>query len=85
MLKYIWISFVLALGTSVSAQISVDNTTFTVDQLVETVLFEDNGCTNVSNIQFSTGTGTGNNGIAYFEANNSGFSLNDGRVYTVPW
>ncbi len=83
MLKYIWISFVLALGTSVSAQISVDNTTFTVDQLVETVLFEDNGCTNVSNIQFSTGTGTGNNGIAYFEANNSGFSLNDGVILST--
>lgn len=83
MLKYFLLTIGGILCFSVHAQVTTDNTTFTVDQLVRTVLFQDNGCTNVTNILSSTGSGAGNNGIAYFDRNNSIFPLNDGVILST--
>lgn len=62
--------------------ITTDDTTYTVDQLVEEVLI-DSECSLVSNITYSTGTNFGStNGIGYFEANGSDFPFESGLVMT---
>lgn len=72
----------LLLSVFCYAQITVDNTTYTVDQLVRNVLVN-SGCANVANVQFSTGTGPGQNGIAYFEHNFSGFPIRNGVILST--
>ena len=74
MSKYIIVFFALMLGQIGFTQITTDNTTFTVDQLIDSVLFE-GGCTPITNIQSRTGVGANGNGIAYFQANGSSFPL----------
>jgi len=83
MLKYLLFIVGSILCFSVKAQITTNNSTFTVNQLVNTVLFEDNGCTSVTNILSSTGAGPNGNGIAYFDRNNSAFPLNDGVILST--
>jgi gliding motility-associated-like protein len=64
------------------AQINTDNTTYTVDQLIDGVLFE-SGCTTITNVQSRTGVGVNQNGIAYFQRNGSTFPLDDGIVLST--
>ncbi|TYB76154.1 hypothetical protein ES676_05590, partial [Bizionia saleffrena] len=68
---------------SVPPAIIVDDTTYTVDQLVEDVLIN-SPCSTVSNITWSTGTDFGDvNGIGYFEANGSSFPFESGIMMTT--
>ncbi|MDY8138925.1 choice-of-anchor L domain-containing protein [Aquimarina sp. 2201CG5-10] len=71
--------FFIVLGLPCFAQITVDDSSFTVDQLVENVLI-DSPCAQVSNISSFTGTAQGFNGIGYFEGNGSGFEVDRGVV-----
>jgi gliding motility-associated-like protein len=80
--KYTIVFFILILGQMGYSQISTDNTTYTVDQLIDGVLFE-GGCTTITNIQSRTGVGVNGNGIAYFQGNGSSFPLNDGIVLST--
>jgi len=80
--KYILGFFALMLGQIGLTQITTDNTTFTVDQLIDGVLFE-GGCTPITNIQSRTGVGVNGNGIAYFQGNGSSFPLNDGIILST--
>jgi gliding motility-associated-like protein len=82
MSKYIIVFFALMLGQIGFTQITTDNTTFTVDQLIDGVLFE-GGCTPITNIQSRTGVGANGNGIAYFQANGSSFPLSDGIILST--
>ncbi|MHA3789513.1 choice-of-anchor J domain-containing protein [Flavobacterium hauense] len=66
--------------------IVVDNTTYTVEQLVNDVLINSE-CAQISNITYSTGTAftnefgeVGPNGIAYFEKNGSSFPIEKGLL-----
>jgi gliding motility-associated-like protein len=65
-----------------NAQITTSNNTFTVDELVDGVLFE-GGCTPITNIQSNTGTGVNRNGIAYFQANGTSFPIEDGIILST--
>ncbi|MHA3788720.1 choice-of-anchor J domain-containing protein [Flavobacterium hauense] len=71
--------------------IAVSTTQYTVEQLVNDVLFE-GSCAQISNITWSTGTnypdpdnvfGDNPNGIAYFNKNDSGFPFDEGIVMTT--
>jgi gliding motility-associated-like protein len=67
---------------TVPPPIITDETTYTVQQLVEDVLI-DSECSLVSNITYSTGTDFGaTNGIGYFEANGSSFPFESGLIMT---
>ena len=62
----------------------VDQTTFTVEQLVEDILIGGE-CAQISNITFSTGTNFGEiNGIGYFslDGNGEGFPFEEGIIMT---
>ncbi|AUC74251.1 choice-of-anchor L domain-containing protein [Olleya sp. Bg11-27] len=64
----------------VSPYIEVDQTTYTVPELVEDVLIN-SACTTVSNINWSTGTNYGDvNGIGYFSAQPGDFAFEAGIV-----
>ncbi|WP_460220002.1 choice-of-anchor L domain-containing protein [Psychroserpens sp. MEBiC05023] len=66
----------------VGENIVVDQTTFTVEELVQDVLI-DSPCASVSNITFSTGTNFGDdNGIGYFINDGSIFPFTDGVLLT---
>lgn len=67
---------------SINAQITVDDNSFTVEQLVEDVLI-DSPCATVENISSFTGTNFGFNGIGYFESNNSGFEIDRGVILST--
>ncbi|WP_298899435.1 choice-of-anchor L domain-containing protein, partial [uncultured Psychroserpens sp.] len=79
------------LGCSVSRDINVfvlgenivvDQTTFTVEELVQDVLI-DSPCAQVSNITWSTGTNfNDDNGIGYFANDGSVFPFTDGLILT---
>lgn len=71
--------------------IAVNNTQYTVEQLVKDVLFSGD-CAQVSNVTWSTGTnfpdpdnvfGDNPNGIAYFNKNGSDFPFQEGVVLTT--
>ena len=59
--------------------LTVDQTTYTVEQLVEEVLIN-SICANVSNISFSTGASTNENGIAFFEEPTGAFPFSEGLL-----
>lgn len=82
MKKYALLIFVWVFAFLGNAQISTSNNTFTVDELVDGVLFE-GGCTPISNIQSGTGTGINRNGIAYFQANGTSFPIEDGIILST--
>ncbi|PKV51786.1 gliding motility-associated-like protein [Aquimarina sp. MAR_2010_214] len=65
-----------------NAQITVDDHSFTVAQLVEDVLV-DSPCATVENFSSFTGTNFGINGIGYFESNNSGFEIDRGVILST--
>ncbi len=80
--KYLLIVLVLLIGKLSNAQINTSNTTFTVDELIDGVLFE-GGCTPITNILSSTGIGADRNGIAYFESNGSTFPIENGIILST--
>lgn len=68
---------------TVPPPIITDETTYTIEELVEDVLI-DTDCSLVSNITSSTGTDFGStNGIGYFEANGSSFPFENGLIMTT--
>jgi len=64
------------------AQITVDDSSFTVQQLIEDILIN-SPCATVDNFSSFTGTTQGFNGIGYFEANNSGFEISEGVILST--
>ncbi|WP_081988258.1 choice-of-anchor L domain-containing protein [Psychroserpens jangbogonensis] len=65
-----------------SGNVLVDQTTYTVDELIIDVLI-DSPCAQISNITFSTGTNFGEaNGIGYFSNPDGGFPFEDGLLLT---
>ena len=87
--------FLLVSIESFSQPITVNNTTYTVPQLVQDVLFGSNGpnssCVGtISNITWSTGSGSSSgtgfgssNGIAYFQNINPNFPLSAGVILST--
>ncbi len=74
--------FLILMFNQISAQITVDDSSFTVQQLVEDILI-DSPCAQVSNFSSFTGTAQGFNGIGYFEANGSGFEIDRGVILST--
>ena len=63
--------------------ISVDQNTYTVEQLVKDVLIN-NQCATITNIVSSTGTNFGStNGIGYFSSNGVSFPLSEGIILST--
>ncbi|SDR70426.1 gliding motility-associated C-terminal domain-containing protein [Formosa sp. Hel1_31_208] len=63
-----------------TGNVSVDQTTYTVEELVIDVLI-DSPCAQISNITWTTGTDFGQvNGIGYFEADAGSFPFEDGLL-----
>ncbi|NNL33656.1 MAG: hypothetical protein HKO80_10655, partial [Flavobacteriaceae bacterium] len=63
-----------------SQNLTVDQSTYTVEELVTDVLI-DSPCANVSNITYSTGTNFGTvNGIGFFEEPSGLFPFNEGLI-----
>ncbi|WP_452222682.1 choice-of-anchor L domain-containing protein, partial [Lacinutrix chionoecetis] len=68
---------------SIPPPITTNLSLYTVDELVEDVLVN-SPCSTISNVTSSTGTDFGSdNGIAYFEANGSGFPFESGIIMTT--
>ncbi|WP_431133322.1 choice-of-anchor L domain-containing protein [Psychroserpens mesophilus] len=66
-----------------SGNVLVDQSTYTVTQLVEEVLIN-SPCAQISNITFSTGTDFGeDNGIGYFSNPDGGFPFEEGLLLTT--
>jgi PKD repeat protein len=66
-----------------SPHIEVDETTYTVQELVEDILINSD-CSLVSNIQSSTGTDFGSvNGIGYFSGGVGNFDFNEGIILST--
>ncbi len=63
-------------------QIVVDDTKFTVEELIKDILIN-SSCARVENIQSRTGTDFGFNGIGYFEANGSDFEIDEGIILST--
>ena len=82
MSRFVVFFIISLLGVIAQSQITTDNTTFTVDQLIDGVLFE-SGCTTIANVQSSTGIAPGQNGIAYFQRGTSNFPLEDGIILST--
>ncbi|WP_299333283.1 choice-of-anchor L domain-containing protein [uncultured Psychroserpens sp.] len=65
-----------------TGNVSVDQTTYTVEELVIDVLI-DSPCAQIDNITFSTGTNFGStNGIGYFSAEEGSFPFEEGLLLT---
>lgn len=63
--------------------VNTSTTSYTVDQLVREVLFE-NSCVSITNINSSTGTNFGDaNGIGYFDRNGATFPFDNGIVLST--
>ena len=72
-------AFEICIGTP-ATPITVDETTFTTEQLVQTVLIG-SPCALVTNVTSSTGTDFGQaNGIGYFSSTDGSFPFSDGVV-----
>src|SRR5690606_12374760 len=66
-----------------SQNVTVDQTTYTVEELVTDVLI-DSPCAEVSNITWSTGTNFGQvNGIGYFNSNGGSFPFEEGIILSL--
>ncbi|MEO0045173.1 MAG: putative adhesin, partial [Bacteroidota bacterium] len=91
----LFISIFLLTFKSLAQPITVDNTTYTVPQLVQDVLFSSgslgSSCVGtISNISWSTGSGASDgssfgssNGIGYFQNTNPNFPLNSGVILST--
>src|SRR5680860_779634 len=63
-------------------QITVDDSGYTVEQLVRDVLINSN-CAETSNYSSFTGTGQSVNGIGYFNANATDFAYKEGIILST--
>ena len=76
-------SIVFLMGNcALSAQITVDDTGYTDEELVSDVLI-DSDCAETSNYSSFTGTDQNINGIAYFESNGSDFPFEKGIILST--
>ncbi|CAZ96954.1 T9SS type B sorting domain-containing protein [Zobellia galactanivorans] len=64
------------------AQIRVDDTTYSVEELVRDILVDSN-CAETSNYSSKTGSAEGLNGIGYFQANGTDFPYEEGIVLST--
>jgi len=67
--------------SSVNAQITTNNTTYSSVQLIEEVLNGGASCVTITNVQSYTGTSV--NGIAYFEKNGTNFPFENGIILST--
>ena len=66
-----------------SNYLTVDQSTYTVDQLVEDIIIN-SSCAEISNIISSTGSDFGSvNGIGYFSGNDSSFPFSEGLILST--
>ncbi|GAA0733623.1 hypothetical protein GCM10009430_47950 [Aquimarina litoralis] len=72
----------MSIAWSGVAQITVNDSAFSTEQLVEDVLIN-SPCAQVSNISSFTGTAAGFNGIGYFESNGSDFPIDKGVILST--
>nr|MUH38594.1 gliding motility-associated C-terminal domain-containing protein [Zobellia laminariae] len=84
LLKMKILGFLVLLLSSIGlrAQINVDVTTYSVEELVKDILINSN-CAETGNYTSKTGTAEGVNGIGYFDANSSGFPFEEGIVLST--
>ncbi len=73
------IIFLLAILNSQSQNVIVDQSTYTVEELVTDVLIN-SPCIEISNITSSTGTNFGTNGIGYFSEPSGNFPFSAGII-----
>ncbi len=83
-MKQIYLFFFLVFSIGVYSQnITIDDT-YSAQQLVENVLFNNTGCATISNFNVSGGDfGTGENSFAYFSQNGSSFPFMEGVVLST--
>ncbi len=67
--------------SSINAQITTNNTTYTSEQLIGEVLNGGATCVTITNVQSYTGTNV--NGIAYFEKNGTNFPFENGIILST--
>ncbi|NNL17008.1 MAG: T9SS type B sorting domain-containing protein [Flavobacteriaceae bacterium] len=81
MQKYLFLLFsILSVLLSYSQNVAIDQSTYTVEELVTDVLIN-SPCADVFNITYSTGTNFGSsNGIGYFEEQIGKFPFNQGLI-----
>ena len=76
-------SFNFLFAQDASNYLTVDQSTYTVDQLVEDILIN-SSCAEISNIISSTGSDFGSvNGIGYFSGNDSSFPFSEGLILST--
>lgn len=78
--KKIILLFTFYTNVAIYSQIKVSSTTYSVEELIEDILIS-GGCAEISNIKYKNSPT--NNGIGYFEANNSGFELASGIILST--
>ena len=77
------LSFNFIFAQDASNYLTVDQSTYTVDQLVEEILIN-SSCAEISNIISSTGLDFGSvNGIGYFSGNDSSFPFSEGLILST--
>ena len=77
------LSFNFLFAQDASNYLTVDQSTYTVDQLVEDILIN-SSCAEISNIISSTGSDFGSvNGIGYFSGNDSSFPFSEGLILST--
>ncbi|CAM3550727.1 T9SS type B sorting domain-containing protein [Zobellia roscoffensis] len=81
-MKIISVLLVLLSSYGLWGQISVDDTSYSVEELVKDVLINSN-CAETTNYTSKTGLEEGLNGIGYFKANDSGFPFEEGIVLST--
>jgi gliding motility-associated-like protein len=83
-MKKITLFLIFAFATTVFSQsITVDTSTYTVPQLVNSVLIN-SPCINATNVTWRTGTNFGStNGIGYFQNTNPNFPIQSGVILTT--
>ena len=83
MKKHLIFLLLLVTFTATSQSVTIDATTYTVDQLINQVLIN-SPCVSGTNIAFKTGTLFGStNGIGYFENSNTNFPFTNGVVLST--
>jgi len=79
--NYFLYLIVFSFISSINAQITTNNTTYSSEQLIEDVLNGGATCVTITNVQSYTGTSV--NGIAYFEKNGTNFPFENGIILST--
>jgi hypothetical protein len=81
--SFFLLGFKFLLAQDASNYLTVDQSTYTVDQLVEDIIIN-SSCAEISNIISSTGSDFGSvNGIGYFSGNDSSFPFSEGLILST--